>query len=160
MRIIFIIGPSFSGKSIYIKENFPDAKIVKISTFNKVVEAAYTNEEIEELAKNAQFYCAEALKNTIRSCKEDDIVILEHQLLKRQSREYYLSQVKEITDTPVECILMDPDEKMIEQMLDFEHTFIRLHQYEKSKLELPSEEEGFASVTAAHPVFNKDAFKR
>ena len=160
MRIIFIAGPAFSGKSIYIQQNFPEARIVKISTFNKIAYAAFDNEELEELAKNAQLYCKEALQNTIRAAKEDDTVILEHQLLKKEERAFYLDAVKEVSAVPVECIVMDPDEEMIEKMLDFEQSFIMLHKYEKGKLELPSIEEGFASAEVVHPVFSPDAFRR
>ncbi|MDO5109762.1 MAG: hypothetical protein Q4D59_07520 [Erysipelotrichaceae bacterium] len=160
MRIIFIAGPAFSGKSIYIERNFPEAKTVKISTFNKIAYEAIDNEELETLAKNAWLYCKEALQNTIRTAGADDTVILEHQLLKKDDRAFYLDAVREVTDEPVELIVMDPDEDMIERMLNFEKSFIMLHVYEKGKMELPEAQEGFARIEIAHPVFNEDDFKR
>ncbi|MDO4520595.1 MAG: hypothetical protein Q4B44_03030, partial [Erysipelotrichaceae bacterium] len=118
------------------------------------------NEELETLAKNAWLYCKEALQNTIRTAGADDTVILEHQLLKKDDRAFYLDAVREVTDEPVELIVMDPDEDMIERMLNFEKSFIMLHVYEKGKMELPEAQEGFAGIEIAHPVFNEDDFKR
>lgn len=160
MRIIFIAGPAFSGKSIYIQQNFPEARLVKISTFNKIAYEAFDNEELETLAMNAQLYCKEALQNTLRCAKEDETVILEHQLLKKEGRAFFIQAVREVTDQPVECIVMDPDEEMIEKMLGFEQSFIMLHKYEKGKMELPAESEGFAKVEIVHPIFSMDAFRR
>ena len=160
MRIIFIAGPAFSGKSIYAARYFPEAKVVKISTFNEIAYVAFDNEELETLAKNAWLYCKEALQNTIRAAGPDDTVILEHQLLKKDDRAFFLAAVREVTDEPVECIVMDPDEEMIEKMLDFEKSFIMLHVYEKGKMELPEAQEGFAKVEIAHPVFKEDDFMR
>jgi len=160
MRIIFIAGPAFSGKSIYIGQNFPEAKLIKISTFNKIAYEAIDNEELETLAMNAQLYCKEALQNTLRCAKEDETVILEHQLLKKEGRAFFIQAVREVTDEPIECFVLDPDEEMIEKMLDFEKSFIMLHKYEKGKMELPQAEEGFAKVEIVHPVFCQDAFKR
>lgn len=160
MRIIFIAGPAFSGKSIYIGQNFPEARLIKISTFNKIAYEAFDNEELETLAMNAQLYCKEALQNTIRTAGDDETVILEHQLLKKNDRAFYVKAVRDVTDTPIECVVLDPDEEMIEKMLGFEKSFIMLHKYEKGKMELPEVQEGFASVETVHPVFDQDAFRR
>ena len=54
----------------------------------------------------------------------------------------------------------EPDEEMIERMLDFEKSFIMLHVYEKGKMELPETAEGFAEVNVFHPVFCEDGFRR
>ena len=80
MRIIFVIGPAFSGKSIYIQREFPDATWIKISTFEKHVFEAQSNLEVNQIADNAQLYCSQDLKNRILHAKEDEIIILEHQM--------------------------------------------------------------------------------
>ena len=153
MKILFVTGPSFSGKSIYIRKEYSDATVVNLNVFKKVVGCADSNEELEQLAKNAYIYCREALKNTIRAAKEDDTVILEAQLLSKRARAYYLEAVKEVTDTPVECVLMAPDENKICTLLADHPTLISLHRYEKNKMESPSIEEGFAEVTVVFPEF-------
>ena len=153
MKILFVTGPSFSGKSIYIRKEYSDATVVNLNVFKKVVECADSNEELEELAKNSYLYCREALKNTIRSAGNDDTVILEAQLLSKQARAFFLEAVKEVTDTPVECVLMSPDENKICELLADHPTLISLHQYERNKMENPSIDEGFAEVTVVFPEF-------
>lgn len=153
MKILFVTGPSFSGKSIYIRKEHKDAKVVNINVFKKVVDVADTNEELELLAKNAHYYCREALMNTIRSAKDEDTVILEAPLLTKQARAFFLDAVREVTDTPVECVIMAPDEEKIHALLADHPTLINLHLYEKDKLERPDNEEGFAEVTVVFPDF-------
>ena len=153
MKILFVTGPSFSGKSIYIRKTYADAKVVKISTFKEVVDVALSNEELEELAKNSYFYCREALMNTIRKSSDDDTVILECQLLNKASRKFYLDAVREVSEAPVECVLMRPEEEKIKELLADYPTLVSLHQYELGKLEMPSVEEGFAAVHIIRPEF-------
>lgn len=160
MRIVFVIGPAFSGKSIYIRKEFPHSHKVNISTYNKIVDVAEDNVELETLAKNAQYYCREELQNRIRYAKEDDIIILEHQLLKKEGRAFFIRAVRELTDTPIECVVMAPSDEMVAKMLNFEKTLINFHAYEKGKLEMPEEDEGFASIKVIQPIFKEEDFKR
>jgi hypothetical protein len=153
MKILFVTGPSFSGKSIYIRKEYKDARVVNINVFKKSADAAETNEELEEIAKNAYFYCREALMNTIRKASENDTVVLEAQLLSKKARTFFLNAVREVTDTPVECVLLCPDEKKIRDLLKDHPTLISLHEYEKDKLEIPSTAEGFSAVTEVFPEF-------
>ena len=153
MRIIFIAGPAFSGKSLYVKREYPDASVIMISTYTKYAFSAESNEEIEEIAKNAQLYCAEELKRRIQCAPADGTVILEHRLLKKEGRKYYLNAVREVTDTPVELIVLDSDEETVRKVTGGEKQLASFHKYEKSKLEMPGEDEGFAKITVIHPVF-------
>ncbi len=155
MRIVFVVGPAFSGKSIYIEKEFPDAVKVNISTYNQTVYSAESNEEIEEIARNAQLYCMEELRRRILGAKEDDVIVLENQLLKKEGRKQFLSAVREVTDLPVECVVLAPSEEMVEKMLNYERSLIVFHAYEKGKLEMPSEEEGFCSVRIEAPEFRE-----
>ena len=159
MRILFVIGPAFSGKSVFIRREFPDAVKVNISNYNKIAYAAETNEELEEIAKNAQLYCMEELRRRILAAKEDDVIILEHQLLKKEGRAAWIALVRSVTDTPIECIVMAPTEETVRKMVSFEETLVRFHAYEKGKLELPDLDEGFSSITYLRPEFNEEDFK-
>ena len=160
MRIIFVIGPAFSGKSIYVKKNFPDATVVNISTFNRIAEVAEDNTELEKIAENAQIYCREDLLNRIRGAKEDEVIVLEHQLLTAASRKFFVDAIKEVTDTPIECVVMSPSDEMIEKMLNKEKALIVFHAYEKGKLELPSIAEGFDVINVVHPIFDPNDMQR
>ncbi|MBR4164308.1 MAG: hypothetical protein IKR11_12360 [Solobacterium sp.] len=152
MRIIFVIGPAFSGKSIYIQREFPDATWIKISTFEKHVFEAQSNLEVNQIADNAQLYCSQDLKNRILHAKEDEIIILEHQMLKKKQRAFYLNAVKEVTDTPVECIVMSPTDEMVKkQVQNIEQLFI-FYEYDKGKFEMPELDEGFQSIKIERPV--------
>lgn len=153
MKIIFVTGPSFSGKSIYIRNELPDTKVININVFNKVAEAAYNNEELEELGLNAYYYCREALQNTIRAAEEDDTIVLECQLLGKEDRSFFVKAVREVTDAPIELVLMWPEEEKIYKLLDGEQTLVNLHLFEKSMLEMPHIEEGFAAISIIHPEF-------
>ena len=90
MRILFVIGPAYSGKSIYIRKEYPNAVVVNISNYNKYAKAAESNEELETIARNAMLYCTEELRHRILAAKEDDIIILENHLLKKKRRVFYL----------------------------------------------------------------------
>ena len=160
MRILFVIGPAYSGKSIYIRKEFPNAVVVNISNYNKYAKAAESNEELETIARNAMLYCTEELRHRILAAKEDDIIILENHLLKKKRREHFLNAVREVTDTPVECIVMDPSDEMEDRIVNHEQCLLHFHNYEKGKLEMPSTDEGFASVTVVHPEFSEEDCKR
>lgn len=152
MRIIFVIGPSYSGKSFYIAREHPEAAVVNIFTFSQHVFQAQSNEEIDEIARNAQYYCLEELQNRIRKAGEDDVIILEHQLLFRQAREFYIKGVREVTDTPIECVVVIPDEDLLSYLLENQDQLRNYYNYERSKFEDPTVEEGFVSVINAHPL--------
>jgi len=151
MRILFVIGPAFSGKSIYIQREFPQATHIKISTFEKHVFEAQSNLEVNKIADNAQLYCSQELKNRILHAKEDETIILEHQMLKKKQRAFYLNAVREVTDTPVECIVMSPTDEMVKKLIEnIEQLFI-FYEYDKGKFELPSLDEGFQSIMIERP---------
>lgn len=152
MRIVFVIGPAFSGKSVYIQREFPEATWIKISTFDKHVFEAESNLEVNQIADNAQLYCKADLQNRIRKAKEDEVIILEHQLLKKKQRAFFLDAVKEVTDTPVECIVMSPTDEMVKKLIqNIEQLFI-FYEYDKGKFEMPELDEGFASIKIERPV--------
>ena len=160
MRIIFVAGPAFSGKSIYIRKELPGAAVINVSTFYKNAFGADSNEEIDTIGRNAQLYCKEGLQNCIKSAKEDDMIVLEHHLLRKEIRRFFIDAVREVTDAPIECIVMEPSEEMVAKMLNNEQQLIHFHEYEKSKLEMPDTSEGFESVRTVCPVFSEEDCQR
>ena len=118
----------------------------------KHVFEAESNLEVNQIADNAQLYCKADLQNRIRKAKEDEVIILEHQLLKKKQRAFFLDAVKEVTDTPVECIVMSPTDEMVKKLIqDIEQLFI-FYEYDKGKFEMPELDEGFASIKIERPV--------
>ncbi len=153
MRIIFVMGPAFSGKTVYIKRHFPDAKRIPISKWTEMVYSADSNDMIEEIASNVELYCLTELKERIRVYPDNRTIILEHALLRKEDRKFYLDGVREVTDLPVECIVMDPDSDTVKKLTDNTAQLMNFYMYEKKMMEMPTVEEGFASVTIVHPEF-------
>lgn len=160
MRVVFVMGPAFSGKSIYIRREFPEAAVVNISPYQKAVYAAESNEEISEIGMNADLYCMEELKQRVQRASENDVIVLEHHLLKKEERARYLDTVHQVCDVPVECIVVTPYDDMVAKILDHNETLIRFHQYEKEKMEMPDVSEGFVCVTSEYPEFSPEEWKR
>ena len=147
MRIVFVMGPVFSGKSIYIKKQFPDARVVKMKVYDEFISSASDNDMMYELTENAHYYCREALVNTVRAAGEDETVVLEHPMLKRDARDFFLNAVREVTDRPVECVVLKTDPEEVKEIADHQPAFIRLHDSEIGVMDIPGEDEGVCSVT-------------
>lgn len=147
MRIVFVMGPVFSGKSIYIKKQFPDARVVKMKVYDEFISSASDNDMMYELTENAHYYCREALVNTVRAAGENETVVLEHPMLKRDARDFFLNAVREVTDRPVECVVLKTDPEEVKEIADHQPAFIRLHDSEIGVMDIPGEDEGFCSVT-------------
>ena len=147
MRIVFVMGPVFSGKSNYIKKQFPDARVVKMKVYDEFISSASDNDMMYELTENAHYYCREALVNTVRAAGEDETVVLEHPMLKRDARDFFLNAVREVTDRPVECVVLKTDPEEVKEIADHQPAFIRLHDSEIGVMDIPGEDEGFCSVT-------------
>ena len=138
MRIIFVIGPAASGKSTYIKNNFPDAKVVDLWDYQ---ENCYS---VPDIIKSYMM-TEKALKETIKqNLNTDNIVILEHTLLMAKRRPQYIDAVRSLTDTPIEVHVMHPSKKVYKQRC--ESKGIPPRQMEMDMLEIPTEDEGFSII--------------
>ena len=140
MKIIFVIGPAGSGKSTYIKKNFPDAKVVDLWDFQENLRR-FSVEEIFETYKMAE----DALKETIKkNLNTDNTVILEHTLLKAKRRPQYIGAVRSITDVPIEVHVMNPSIEIYKERCKSKGISPRIDELEL--LEIPVEEEGFSYI--------------
>ena len=153
MRVVFVTGPAFAGKSQFIAREFPEAKVIDMRVFSMYVESADTNEQLEEIAENADKYCHEALRRTVANSKEDDVIVLEHPMLMRRTREFYISAVRQVTDKPIECFLLLPNEEELNKIIHNQPSLRSLHEYEKQMMEMPVPEEGFVTVQVVDSVF-------
>ena len=160
MKIVFVMGPAFSGKSMYIRREFPGAETVNISPFQKAVYAAESNEEISAIGMNADLYCMEELRQRVQRASENTVIVLEHHLLRKEERAKYLETVRQVSDAPVECIVLLSAEETVAKILEHNETLIRFHQYEKEKMEMPDASEGFACIRTESPEFSSEEWKR
>ena len=155
MKIIFVCGPAFSGKSTYIQKHYPDATIVDLGSFVESVNEAETNEEIELMGANIETYCHEEFKNLVSFAREDEVLVLEHPLLRKEERLSYLEAVRSVTGCPVDCIMIAPETSVVEKALKKQAQLVTVYVYEKRIMETPTVDEGFASVTIVHPEFEE-----
>jgi len=97
MKIVFVIGPACSGKSTYIKNNYHDYNVIDLYDFQKGHQYATILDSYEK--------CKEAL---IESIKEGKDTVMEHTLLREIRRKPYIDAIREITDAPIDIIVMKP----------------------------------------------------
>lgn len=139
MKITFVMGIACGGKSTYIKNNFSDRKVIDLYDFQK---NRFTVEQIWDSYMECKDSLIEAIKNN-----ED--VVLEHTLLRAERRKIYIDAVKEVTDCPIDIVLINPDIKTIQErkaLRNCNSSETRIRE-ELEVLEIPTVEEGFDSVT-------------
>ena len=139
MSVIIVMGPPASGKSTFIKENFKDKEVIDLFDFQEHILPTY------ESIWQSYVDCAECLKEKIKEGKD---IVLEHTLLKRKRREWYISQIREVTDDDIIicCILPTIDEycrrcKNRKQLITKSTAKSML-----DELEIPTKDEGYKSV--------------
>ena len=102
-EVIFVIGVAGSGKSTYIKNNYPDYKKIDLydyqSHFMCVAEVLQSYED-----------CKKDLVESIKTC---DKVVMEHTLLKKMRRIPYVDAVRETDDVKLTCVLVNPSVEQI-----------------------------------------------
>lgn len=139
MSVIIVMGPPASGKSTFIKENFKNKEVIDLFAFQEHILPTY------ESVWQSYVDCAECLKEKIKEGKD---VVLEHTLLKKKRREWYISQIREVTDDDIiiYCILPFVDEY-------YQRCKKRKQTITKStaksmldELEIPTKDEGYKSV--------------
>lgn len=139
MAVTIVMGPTCSGKSHLIKERFANAKVIDLYDFQG--NGFVTVESIWQ----SYVSCADALKRAIKEHKD---VVLEHTLLKRIRREWYIEQIRMVTNDEIKIICIVPT---VEELLD--HAKLRKIHMSKDEaksmleiLEIPTEDEGYSNV--------------
>lgn len=143
--IIFVFGLPCSGKSTFIKENFPDFKHIAIDHFQKDLPYGCTQEERQEQMLAEYEECKQAL---IEAIKENDNVVLEHTLLKAMRRVPYIEAVRSATDQGISAYVFNPSIETLMRMRkkDDIEAYREQINNEKSVLEIPKDKDGFAEV--------------
>lgn len=140
-NIKIVMGPACAGKSYFIKENFPTATVIDLYDYQKT--RPYLNSEgIMESYEE----CKNALVEAIKENKEE--IVLEHTLLKAKRRKVYIDAIREVTDKPIIIYVVLPSREILKKFsklrgVNYDDLDIDLI---LDVLEIPTKEEGFASV--------------
>lgn len=144
-KVVFVMGIAGSGKSTYIKENFKDYKIIDLYDFQKD-KLMFSVDDVWKTYVEAKDAILEAIKNN-----ED--VVLEHTLLRAERRKFYIDAIREISNIPIEIILINPSIENLERNYSIRYPekkkkYLKEHILQNLEvLEIPSIEEGFDRVT-------------
>ena len=138
------MGIPCSGKSTYIKSNFPDIETVDLYDYQENINT------IEDVWKSY-----EAVKDElIKKLQTEDFVICEHTLLKLERREYYLHALQEAyPEITFEIILCCPSFDEYKRNHIARHGGPETDEFIENRyngflevLEEPTEAEGFSKV--------------
>lgn len=141
MRITFVMGMACAGKSTYIKEHFPNTTVIDLYDFQK-------NKKFLGYDEIATSYeeCKDAV---LKAIKRGEDVVMEHTLLKAIRRKPYIDAIREITDAPIDIVLINPELHTLAARSQRRGSFSS-ESYLKSNLEIleiPTKEEGFENIT-------------
>lgn len=139
MSVIIVMGPPASGKSTFIKENFKNKEVIDLFDFQEHILPTY------ESIWQSYVDCAECLKEKIKEGKD---VILEHTLLKRKRREWYISQIREVTDDDIIiCCILPTINEYYQRCKKRNQPIIKSTAKSMlDELEIPTKDEGYKSV--------------
>lgn len=148
MKIIFVMGPSCAGKSTFIKQNFPDMKVLDLFEYEERI--GFSIPAIKEAYKQIE-------KDLVDCVKNNEDVIMEHTLLKAIRREVYIKAIKEVSDSPIIGYFLLPSDDELRanakkrrvKMSDSELKNVR------EILDIPSVEEGFSEIH----IIDKNLYK-
>lgn len=102
-EVIFVIGVAGSGKSTYIKNNYPDYKKIDLYDYQTHFMC------VAEVLKSYED-CKQDLIESIKTC---DKVVMEHTLLKKMRRIPYIDAVRETDEVKLTCVLVNPSVEQI-----------------------------------------------
>ena len=136
--IIFVIGPAASGKSTFIKNNYPDAVVVDLFKFQQ-------NRNIFYSIWDTYVDCKEDLINKVKEFGNEKDIVLEHTLLLSKRRGMYIDAVREVSNQPIDIYLIKPsEEEFIKRRINRGLTSsVDICMEEMNMLETPTPEDGF-----------------
>ena len=171
--ILFIIGPSGTGKTYIRKEIFPDCKYVDVFEYQQKWRKG-PGSPFENMCK-ADEEAITDFEELVKNKKEDEIVIFESTLASSERRKNYVARVREAIPEGVNesvcCMVMKPEEKdcLFLQTKKEEEAGVdvndkdekkRIKAYARSALEYQEyyqsfEGEGFDSIYAVIPIIRE-----
>lgn len=140
--IVFVIGISSAGKSTFIKEKFPDYKVLDVFSYQKKRQPTFCN-------TLASYY--ELAADLCLLLERENRIVIEHTLSKKKRREMYIKIIEELTHEKPRAIYLKPSLETYKRNLkargiknddvDYDYLHFYLDQFEE-----PTVDEGFSSV--------------
>lgn len=146
MSITFVMGIAGAGKSTYIKGKFPDCTVIDLYDFQKNGYVLNSGMSFEEQCLQSYYACRDAV---VEAIKNGEDVVMEHTLLRAIRREMYVEAVKNVTDEPIDIIVINPPVDTIKERWSLRklNPTDEEIKYNLSVLEIPTKEEGFRNIT-------------
>ncbi|MBO4637967.1 MAG: AAA family ATPase [Clostridiales bacterium] len=149
-RIVFVIGVLASGKTAFIKKNFPARKykILNIKNYQAKLKdkenhgAVLSTEKHMQILMNAQRLI---LDDAIRFLKQDRDVVVEHTLFKSIRRKEYIDIIKKSTDATVEVYVMQPPPEQWKRDMEIKKLDPAVIK-QADEFEFPDPSEGFDAI--------------
>jgi predicted kinase len=141
MKITFVIGPAGAGKSTYIKKKFPNRTIIDLYDYQQKYQ--YLN---SQTVLQSYEDCKEGLKEALR---RNEDVVLEHTLLRAIRRNMYIDAVREITNDPIDIVVIKPSLEVLRERCIEREIYIGDANLEQAldMLDIPKKEDGFNNIT-------------
>lgn len=150
--MIFVIGPPCAGKSEFIKNTFPDKKVLDL------YEVQYGENGVSKdgfLSYEDCLKSYEILKdNLVRALKNKEDIILEHTLLLSKRRPMYIDAVRSVSDEPVDVYAIVPDENTYIKFQEKRDVYPDLEALKM--FEIPKQEEGFRNIYIVKPMIQEE----
>lgn len=152
MTVKIVMGTAFSGKTHFIKENFPDYEILSVGEYQKKNRMAKINEHIslQEYKEILQRANDQIKRDMVERLSQGKKLIMEHTLFKAVRRKEYLEAFWTVTIEPIDVYVMQlSDERLLKNIQTDEKQSEKGIDWIKSQMreiEIPSISEGFAHV--------------
>lgn len=157
MTVRIVMGTAISGKTHFIKENFPDSLILSVGEYQRKIMAEQGKTgpmPIGEYKAILQAANDQIKKDMLELLAEGKDVIMEHTLYKAARRKEYLEAFRTVTDEPIDIYVMQPsDERLWQNIQTNDEQRERGIGWLKSQMreiEMPNIAEGFAHVYAVN----------
>lgn len=121
MALNIFMGVSGSGRTHFIKENFPTWTHFSVGDYQKKILTDMGNPKSIEFHKHMEVLIKaneQIMEDVVEDLKEGKDVALEHTLYKRKRRIPYLEAFKSVTDVPVNIYVLMPSEEQFRRNLE------------------------------------------
>ena len=153
MAVKIVMGTAFSGKTHFIKENFPDHEILSVGEYQKAIKITEKANEyisLQEYKEMLQRANDQIKRDVVERLLQGKNVVMEHTLYKTMRRKEYLQAFWSVTNEPIDIYVMQPsDERLMKNIEANKEEFDKGIDWLKAQMreiEMPSIVEGFAHV--------------
>lgn len=118
MTVRIVMETALSGKTHFIKENFPDSLILSVGEYQKklITEDGKTGfMPIGEYRNILQSANDQIKKDMLELLAQGKDVIMEHTLFKKMRRKEYLEAFRTVINDPIDIYVMQPSDESLLQ---------------------------------------------